>query len=399
VICRNPAIDRMKILMLNHNIAWQGTYFRCYHFARHLVRRGHKVTLLTVRKDIGLIPQISSEDGVEVIKTPRILGRFPYRYWHRWMSPGVFWRLLWVLKEPHDVVMAFDHWPEVACPFFLARLKRQTKLVADWCDLFTDGGIFETKWPRESVGYRVENWLERRTKNIADSVTVISQELRDRALACGVHPDRLMLLPSGADIENIRPFPKDQMRRLLNLPLGARIIAYTGVTTSHEVRLLIEAFVAIAREVPDAHLLLIGPFANGKHQDGIDPAIKARIITPGPIPYANLGKYLAAADILALPLPDVLNSRARWPNKFGDYLAAGRPIVATALGDLVPVFNEHSIGRCATPDISDFARKAIELLNDRTRWQEYGDNARKVAEEQLDWGILSRRLEGFLQAS
>src|SRR5262249_18221247 len=245
---------------LNHNIAWQGTYFRCYHFARHLVRRGHKVTLLTVRKDIALTPQFSNEDGVDVIKTPRALGRFPYRYWHRWMSPGVFWRLLWVLKESHDVVMAFDHWPEVACPFFLAKLKRQRKLVGDWCDLFMDGGIFESKWPRESVGYKIEHWLERRTKSVADSVTVISHELRRRALACGVPQDRLLLLPSGADIENIRPLPKEEVRRRLNLPPKARIVGYTGVTTSHEVRLLIESFVRVAEEVSDAHLLLIGPF-------------------------------------------------------------------------------------------------------------------------------------------
>jgi glycosyltransferase involved in cell wall biosynthesis len=399
VICRNTASQRMNILMLNHNIAWQGTYFRCYHFARHLVRRGHKVTLLTVRKDIALTPEFSKEEGVDVIKTPRTVARFPYRYWHRWMSPGVFWRLLWVLKESHDVVMAFDHWPEVACPFFLAKLKRQKRLVADWCDLFTDGGIFESKWPRDSVGYRVENWLERRTKCMANSVTVISQELHNRAIACGVSPDRLMLLPSGADIDHIRPFPKDKMRRLLGLPADARIVAYTGVTTSHEVRLLIESFAMVARDVPDAHLLLLGPFADGKHQDGIDPEIRSRIITPGSVPYANLGKYLAAADVLALPLPDVLNSRARWPNKFGDYLAAGRPIVATALGDLVPVFEEHAIGLSAKPDTSDFARQTVNLLNDRDRWDEYGQTGRRVAEEQLDWGILAGRLESFLQAS
>src|SRR5262249_40224232 len=132
---------------------------------------------------------------------------------------------------------------------------------------------------------------------------------------------------------------------------------------------------------------------------GIDPKIRARILTPGPVPYANLGKYLAAADVLALPLPDLPNSRARRPNKFGDYLAAGRPIVATALGDLVPFFQEHKIGLSASPDIASFACTTTSLLSDRDRWEIYGENARRLAEEQLDWGILARDLEGFLQAS
>jgi glycosyltransferase involved in cell wall biosynthesis len=399
VICRNSAIDQMKILMLNHNIAWQGTYFRCFHLARHLVRRGHRVTILTMRKDLALTPRCTVEAGVEVVETPREIGRFPYRYWHRWMAPGVFWRLFWILRESHDVVMAFAHWPVVACPFFLAKLKRERKLVADWDDLFTDGGIFESKWPRESIAYRLENWLERRTKCMADSVTVASQDLHQRALSFGIAPDRLRYLPNGADTENIRPYSKEQARRQLGLPLEARIIGYTGVTTSQEVRLLIEAFVSIAAQVPQAHLLLLGPFENGRYQEGIDAAIRRRIITPGPVPYANLGMYLAAADLLALPLPDVPNSRARWPIKLGDYLAAGRPIVATALGDLVPIFKEHAIGLTAVPGTEDFARKAIEMLNDPDRSEKCGQMARQVAEKSLDWGILAGQLEAFLQSS
>jgi glycosyltransferase involved in cell wall biosynthesis len=387
----------MKILLLNHNTIWQGTYFRCYHFARHLVRRGHEVTILTVRPDRALTPQVTTEDGVRVVKTPHHFGRLPWRYANVWMMPGVFWRLFWVLKETQDVVMAFDHRPEVACPYFAAKLARRPKLVADWADLWTDGGLLEPKLPRSSLAYRVENWLELRTKRMADAVTVISQELRDRAVAAGVPAGRVSYLPSGADVENIRPLPKETVRRRLGLPREARIIAYTGVSTATEARLLIEAFVRVVREVSDAHLLLIGPYGAGKHQEGIDPAVRARIITPGVVPYANLGAYLAAADLLALPLPDTMNSRARWPNKFGDYLAAGRPIVATGLGDLQAIFREHPIGLAAAPDLESFACQTVRLLRDRDLAEGCGRAARDLAENRLDWAILARQLETILQ--
>ena len=138
------------------------------------------------------------------------------------------------------------------------------------------------------------------------------------------------------DAQTVTPLPHQNPSRTVDPPAmraaEARIIGYTGVTTSQEVRLLIEAFGTIAKEVPQARLLLIGPFENGKYQEGIDPDLRSRIITPGSIPYADLGRYLAAADVLALPLPDVANSRARCPIKFGDYLAAGRPVVSCAHG-------------------------------------------------------------------
>jgi glycosyltransferase involved in cell wall biosynthesis len=385
----------MKILMLNHNYVWQGTYFRCYHFGRHLVRRGHEVTVLTVRPDRGLTPRESWEDGVRVVQTPHHIARFPLGYASRWLMPGVFWRLACVLGESRDVVMAFDHRPEVACPYFLAKWARRQKLVADWADLWTDGGILEPKLPRRSLGYRVENWLELRTKRVADSVTVISRELEDRAVAAGIPGDRVSYLPSGADVENIRPEAKGPLRARLGLPADARLLAYTGVSTSEEGQLLVDAFCRVVREVPDARLLLVGPF-QGILGEQLPRDVREKIIAPGVVPYARLGAYLAAADVLALPLPDRMNSRARWPNKFGDYLAAGRPIVATALGDLSTIFREHAIGLAAQPNVEDFARQAVAVLNDHDRWEAYGRAARELAEGRLEWGTLAGQLENIL---
>jgi glycosyltransferase involved in cell wall biosynthesis len=389
----------MKILMLNHNFAWQGTFFRCYHFARHLMRRGHRVTILTVRPDRAIWPQVTVEQGVRIIKTPRPISKIPIRLARRWLIPGVLWRLALVLGEEHEAVIAFDHWPEVACPLFLAKLARRRRLVSDWADLWTQGGILEAKFRPGTVGYHIESWLELRTKRVADSVTTISQLLRDRAVAAGVPAKRVWYLPSGADIENITPLGKGEARRACGLPAQGKIIAYAGVSTAAEARLLVEAFVLIEREVPEARLLLIGPFERGMCQEGLDPALKAKILSPGVIPYACLGAYLSAADLLALPLPDTMNSRARWPNKFGDYLAAGRPIVATSLGDLEGIFREHPIGLAAEPDTEHFARQAVQLLRDPDRAEACGRAARHLAESQLDWSLLAGRLETILECA
>ena len=37
----------MRLLYLNHNIAWSGTFFRAYHLARQMVAHGHDVTVVS----------------------------------------------------------------------------------------------------------------------------------------------------------------------------------------------------------------------------------------------------------------------------------------------------------------------------------------------------------------
>jgi glycosyltransferase involved in cell wall biosynthesis len=105
--------------------------------------------------------------------------------------------------------------------------------------------------------------------------------------------------------------------------------------------------------------------------------------------------YLAAADVLLLPLKDTVANRGRWPSKVNDYMAAGRPIVATAVGDCVGLFAEQAIGVATTDDAESFAAGIRSLLDDSSRRAEMGARARDVAERVFAWPILTERLESY----
>jgi glycosyltransferase involved in cell wall biosynthesis len=58
-----------------------------------------------------------------------------------------------------------------------------------------------------------------------------------------------------------------------------------------------------------------------------------QIFRTGPLAYDQINPYLSACDVCWLPLCDSGANRGRFPFKLGDYMAVGKPVVATAVGD------------------------------------------------------------------
>jgi glycosyltransferase involved in cell wall biosynthesis len=91
-------------------------------------------------------------------------------------------------------------------------------------------------------------------------------------------------------------------------------------------------------------------------------------------------------------MSDNLMNRARGPIKLGDYLAAGRAIVANPVGDLVEVFERDDVGLLADATPEAYGAAIAELLLDRNRSARMGQRARQVAEEKYAWKRLAPAL-------
>jgi glycosyltransferase involved in cell wall biosynthesis len=102
--------------------------------------------------------------------------------------------------------------------------------------------------------------------------------------------------------------------------------------------------------------------------------------------------YLAAADALMLPLPDSLANRGRFPTKLGEYLAMGKPVVTNPTGDVGALLRRTGAAVLAPDDSQGYADAVVALLKDPDRRQELGKRARRVAEEELDYRLLAKRL-------
>ena len=119
------------------------------------------------------------------------------------------------------------------------------------------------------------------------------------------------------------------------------------------------------------------------------------IIETGRVPFEQVGLYLAACDVLVLPMfIDNISNNARWPSKLNDFLASGRPIVATRVGEVEPLF-QHEIGVATNDDPQSLANGIIQIAQNPEQAKYFGQKARALAEGELNWATLVERLEAF----
>ena len=297
-----------------------------------------------------------------------------------------------VVSQRWDIVHAFDHRPNVSVPWTVARALRKGRCLADWCDWWSRGGII-TGRRRFRVLDSMEAWLEEGTKRSAEAVTVISSVLRERALSLGIPEERITLLPSGADVESIQVEDRAECRRELGLNQEGLTLGFIGFAV-WDLRILFEAFGRVLKDLPEVKLVWVG-----KDKDGVFPdferefALGDSLIRLGEVPYERISKVLGAMDVHLLPLADNLANRARWPNKLGDYLASGRPVVTMDVGDSGTFVNRHKVGIASKPDTESFSKGILSLAGDQVLRAQTGNTARVVAETVCPWDHSVQILE------
>lgn len=238
----------------------------------------------------------------------------------------------------------------------------------------------------------METFFEERYRTRARATTVINSTLQEKALKLGVAPERILLLPNGANVKEITPQPRHEVRRRLGLDLQRSYLAYTGSIFERDAQLMARAFDLICNTRRDVSLLMIG-YCN----ISLKTLVKnpEAVIESGAISYRQLADYVAAADIGWLPLANSGANRGRFPMKAHDFIAAGQPLLVSDVGDLGDFVEQYGIGRAAPDDPQAQAQAALALLDDRQRRETMGRRARRVAVEERAWPVVAEKLEQF----
>jgi len=242
--------------------------------------------------------------------------------------------------------------------------------------------------PSRAALSAMERWLLRRSSLVVTSAGLAA---RVRAAEPGV-PVREWHY-SSAPAES-SPAAVDHLRDGLGLRGGGPVVLYSGTFEAYQgLPELIAAIPAVRERVPDATFVFVGADrANGL----VAHASVESLVESGALrivdrrPREEMAIYLALADVLVSPRAYGGNL----PLKIFDYLAAGRPIVATDIPTHRTVLAEDRAVLVA-PETSAIARGILEVLGDPARADRLAHAARTYAETHLGWNRFVASIEAL----
>lgn len=378
----------LKILFLTSIYENYGGYYRCINLGKHLSQKGFQVRMICASgKNFDLcIRRRKVAKNFVLITLPRIK-------YHKYFT-GQLLRMLissfQVLLYQYDIMHAFTvAQPQVGIPVWIAKKIRRKKVIVDWEDLWGGGFADYHHFPVKQV----LTLFETRIPFVADRITLVSQFLWNRAVESGLDPKKMCKIPNGSNIEQIKPLDRKEVRRLLNFKLDMKIILTIGHTYLNSLDLLFKAFRVVLERNSKAMLVMVGRVEIPKKFQNAYQQIANRVLLTGIKPFRELPFYLSAADVLVLPMDDDPIEKARFPMRFGDYLAAGRPIVSNAVGEIKYYMDKYKCGLTTDPtDVREMAECILFLLNNPETGELLGRRARVLAESILAWEKIADNL-------
>lgn len=156
----------------------------------------------------------------------------------------------------------------------------------------------------------------------------------------GHHP-RVHLFPSSVDSSHFGPARRPTTEPLDQCGISRPRLGFFGVIDE---RLDLDLLANIARSKPEWAIVVVGPVVK------IDIASLPRLPNIhylGQKSYAELPAYLAGWDVALMPF--ALNESTRFisPTKTLEYLAGGKPVVSTAVRDVVSPYAEQGLVQVA----------------------------------------------------
>ncbi|PYT76924.1 MAG: hypothetical protein DMG40_25125 [Acidobacteria bacterium] len=227
-------------------------------------------------------------------------------------------------------------------------------------------------------------WVERMIWRKAHLVIPVSESLDSQLRKASVKAERIHVLPNAVNPHLFHPGLDGSLVRQRHNLDGRFVIGFVGTFKRwHGVDVLLSAFRELHRGDPSIHLLLVGdgPLRPQFEKEMQDAGLIEAVTFVGALTHEDVPQYLAAMDVAVAPYP-ALDNFYFSPLKLFEYMAAGRPVVASRVGQVAEVVVDGVTGLLFEPgDPADLVRCVARLRNDHALREELGQKASEACSE------------------
>jgi glycosyltransferase involved in cell wall biosynthesis len=391
----------MKILVVQDTDWLKRNPYQHTHLAERLAQRGHEIRVIDYeilwreagnkelfsRRQVFHVSQVIKDAKIMVIR-PGILKLPVLDYVSM---------LLTYSKEINrqiqefmpDIVFGND----ILTTYLAYKAAKKNKISTIFYSIDIDYKLIPYKF-LQRIGKLIES------KNIrnADKVLSINEGLREYTIQMGADPDKTRVIRAGIDSKGFNPaIDGKEIREKYGIGEADTVLFFMGwlyhFSGLKEVAL---ELAKIRAEKANIKLLIVGDgdafedlqkLREEHHLDG-------QIIMTGKQPYERIPEFIAAADVCLLPAYNNEIMRDIVPIKFYEYMAMGKPIIATKLPGVMKEFgNGHGV--IYVDKTEDVLKKAIELIENESVVEE-GRKARRFVEKN-SWDDITDEFEMVLE--
>ena len=265
---------------------------------------------------------------------------------------------------------------------------------------FLAGGKDRGASRRETTGMRSAGQLraQRIAYALAHQVIANSQSVRETLLAEGVKPEKVSVIHNGLNLERMSSSSGSTPEQTLQLKVSVVPENFVTIVANmrHDVKdypTFLRAAQLVNRALPNTGFLLAG---EGELRESIQQLAGELGIGDRTI---FLGRCENIGQLLNLSHVCVLSSKAEgFSNSILEYMAAGRPVVATDVGGAREAIVENETGHlvCAG-DSQAMAERIISLLRDPVKAQRMGERGRQIVAEKFSLRALLKNTEALYE--
>lgn len=208
---------------------------------------------------------------------------------------------------------------------------------------------------------------------------------------------KIVVINNGANTELFIPMDKNKVKNELNLDSTLHYICFVGNLIPWQgVEYLIRAAPLILKEFADARFLIVGDGIMKKEWMKLadDLGLLDNFTFTGRIPYEKVPVYINASDTCVAPFIKERNSKIGLSAlKTYEYLACGKPLVASAIPGVKDLIELSGGGIAVTPENSEeLAAAVIKLLRDENSRKLMGEKGRQYIVKNHSWNSVAKKV-------
>lgn len=248
---------------------------------------------------------------------------------------------------------------------------------------------------------RIAEFVEKVNYVLAAAIIAVTPEIKNGLIVdYGIPETRINVIENGVNSDIFRPINRKEAVARLGLDQTYNYVCFVGgLAPWHGVEFLVEAAPLVLKEVPNTIFLIVGdgPMKSKLMERVNDLELSDHFIFTGRVPHADIPYYICSSELCTAPfIPGRNDKTGLSPLKIYEYLACGKPVVASNLPGM-EIVTESRGGVIVEPrNAEDLGQAIVRMLTDGCDEVAESHDLSKYISEHHSWAKVAKKTETVL---